>query len=364
MDGLGSAVATCLDAWVSEGESKPHKFGTSGSVCFGPEICGYRLNWEYLVELYRNVFQIQSLYGGRNLFQYLFVGDKVILLDAGIATTPEQIIFPYLDRLKLKPQRLSMAITTHADADHQGGNDAIKRIAPQSWLACGEADVALVEDPQALWDRRYNFMKEDHGVGFDPVSSPDAGKVRKIDISFRGGERIRLQDDWNLEVLHVPGHSSGHLAFYDRQNQTAFVGDAIHGRGCPKASGEMALPVTYYEVDIYLSTLRFFESLPIVTLYSGHWPVMQGEEVRDFIAESRRTVDVFDRVILAGLATQHAGMTMRELLKALGEEFCEWPEDSLIFAMFSLKGHMDRLTDLGKVRLISDQRPFKWVLNI
>ena len=30
------------------------------------------------MELYPKVYQIQSIYGGRNLFQYLFVGNKVV----------------------------------------------------------------------------------------------------------------------------------------------------------------------------------------------------------------------------------------------------------------------------------------------
>ncbi len=79
------------------------------------------------MELYPNVYQIQSLFGGRNLFQYLFVGDNTVLVDTGIAETPEKVIFPYMESLKLRPDRLTLAITTHADVDHQGGNDAIKR---------------------------------------------------------------------------------------------------------------------------------------------------------------------------------------------------------------------------------------------
>ena len=47
------------------------------------------------MELYPHVFQIQSLFGGRNLFQHPFVGDNTVLVDTGIATTPEQVIFPY-----------------------------------------------------------------------------------------------------------------------------------------------------------------------------------------------------------------------------------------------------------------------------
>ncbi|PYV23109.1 MAG: hypothetical protein DMG24_14850 [Acidobacteria bacterium] len=290
------------------------------------------------MELYQSVYQIQSLYGGRNLFQYLFVGDNVVVVDTGIAQTPEQVIFPYMDRLKIRPEQLTLAVTTHADLDHQGGNDAIKRVSPRAWLACGEADRALIEDPRALYDRRYNFLREEHDVGFDPEPHPDAGRPRKMDVCFTGGERIRLRDDWALEVLHVPGHSQGHLALYDPKHRAAFVGDAIHGRGCPKAAGGLAIPVTYYRVDIYLSTLRYFESLAIDVLYSGHWPTMRGEQVRDFIAESRQTVELLDRVILAGLEKHRAGLTMKELIDVVATVVGEWPPESWTLAMFSVKG--------------------------
>ncbi|MGH9470024.1 MAG: MBL fold metallo-hydrolase [Terriglobia bacterium] len=313
------------------------------------------------MELYKRVYRIQSLYGERNLFQYFFDGAQRVLLDTGIAETPEKAIFPYLDRLGVSPQGLNLAITTHADMDHQGGNDAIKRFSPGVSLACGEEDRELVEDPAALYERRYNFLREENGVSFDPVPPPDAGKPRKIDVTFSGGETIRLGDDWRLEVLHVPGHSRGHLAFYDRAHKTAFVGDAIHGRGCPKATGEMAIPVTYYNVDVYLSTLRYFEQLPIEALYSGHWPIMHGEEIRDFISESRRTVELFDRVILSNLGKSPAGATLKDLIDAVANAVGEWPKETWKLAMFPVKGHLDRLEALGKVRRLAGERPpLRW----
>jgi len=314
------------------------------------------------MELYPRVYQIQSLYGGRNLFQYLFVGDNIVLVDTGIAETPEKVIFPYMDSLHLSPQSLTLAITTHSDTDHQGGNDAIKRTSPGTWLTCGESDRALVEDPRTLYDLRYNFLRADHDMGLDPDPSPDAGKARKMDICFTGGELIRLSDGWLLEVLHVPGHSHGHLALYDSLNQAAFVGDAIHGRGCPKAMGGMAIPVTYYYVDIYLSTLRYFELLPIAVLYSGHWPTMRGDEIRDFISESRKTVAFLDRVILASLGKHRSGLTLKQLVDAVANAVGEWPTDTWTLAMFPVKGHMERLDEQSKVRAVRGSRPVKWAL--
>lgn len=312
------------------------------------------------MELYPGVHQIQSLFGGRNLFQYLFVGANTVLVDTGIAETPESVIFPYFDSLHLAPAQLTLAVTTHADLDHQGGNDAIKRMAPSVLLACGEADRAMVEDPQALFGLRYNHLQREHELSISPEFFPLAGRPRRMDLTFTGGETIRLADGWSLEVLHVPGHSHGHLALYDRAHRAAFVGDAIHGRGCPKATGELAIPVTYYYVDIYLSTLRYFESLAIDVLYSGHWPVMRGEEVRDFIALSRQTVELLDRALMAALERNPAGLSLEQLIDAAAQAVGEWPPEGLVLAMWPVKGHMDRLAERGVARLLSGTQPLRW----
>lgn len=314
------------------------------------------------MELYPRVYQIQSLFGQRNLFQYLFVGDNTVLVDTGIATTPEQVVFPYMDSLQLRPQRLTLAITTHADMDHQGGNHTIKCTSPGTWLSCGAPDRTLVEDPQTLFDNRYNFLRADHGVGFDPAPPPDAGSPLQMDLCFTGGEIIRLDYGWHLEVLNVPGHSRGHLALYDPLQKAAFVGDAIHGRGCPWAKGGLAIPVTYYYVDLYLSTLRYLEHLPIEELYSGHWPTMRGEEIRDFIGESRRTVEFLDRAILLSLEKIRPGLTLKELIDTVASAVGDWPPESWLVASFSVKGHLDRLQEQGRVRTLGGTRPVKWEL--
>jgi len=314
------------------------------------------------LELYPGAYQIASLFGGRHLFQYLFVGDSVVLFDTGIAPTPNATIFPALKSLGLRPEQITLAITSHADGDHLGGNSSIKQASPRTILACGTADQEMVEDPQVLWDLHYNLLKDDFGVGIDRKPSPEAGPPQKMDLTLQGGERIRIRKDWQLEVLHVPGHSHGHLALYDPDHKAAFISDAVHGRGSPKASGEMALPVTYYYVGAYLSTINFLESLPIETLYTAHLPVMRGGAIRDFMAESRRTVETFDRVLISALKGTPSGLNLSQLIEAIGSAFGDWPKDTLLFSMFAIKGHMDRLEELGKVQLRRSVRPFQWAL--
>ena len=87
---------------------------------------------------------------------------------------------------------------------------------------------------------------------------------------------------------------------------------------------------------------------------------MRGEEVRDFIAESRQTVELLDRVILASLERNRAGLTMKELVDAVANAVGDWPPESWLLAMFPVKGHLDRLEERGKLRALRGTRPVKF----
>ena len=315
------------------------------------------------MELYPDAYQISSLYkDGRSLFQYLLVGSRVLLVDSGVAETPANSILPYMDHLGLDPGRLTMVITTHPDLDHQGGNSTILAIAPGALLACGEADRNMVEDPKCLFRERYNFLQEEHGVGFGDEIPAEAGSRCRVDIGFRGGERIAIDNGWDVEVLHVPGHSHGHLALYDAAHKTAFVSDTLHGHGCPKADGSMGIPVTYFYIDLYLSTITRLEKLPLEHLHTGHWPSMHGDEIRDFFNDSRKTVEILDRKILRALNRSHTGLTLSELMDAAMDEFPDWPASTRVLSVFPVKGHLDRLQGRGQVRVDHQSSPPRWAM--
>jgi hypothetical protein len=89
---------------------------------------------------------------------------------------------------------------------------------------------------------------------------------------------------------------------------------------------------------------------------------MHGEEIRDFIAESRQTVELLDRVILTSLERNRAGLTMKELVDAVASAVGDWPPESWTLAMFPVKGHLDRLEEQGNVRALRGTRPVKWEL--
>src|SRR5215469_13204474 len=98
------------------------------------------------MEVFPNVHEIKSLFGDRYIQQYLFVGERVVLLDAGVISTPESVIFPYMEKIGIAPHQLSIAIAMHADGDHHGGLPALRDASPTTELACHEADRLLIEN--------------------------------------------------------------------------------------------------------------------------------------------------------------------------------------------------------------------------
>ncbi|MHB8736477.1 MAG: MBL fold metallo-hydrolase [Terriglobales bacterium] len=314
------------------------------------------------MELYPGVHQIRSLFGGRNLFQYVFVGEQVILLDSGVAETPEKTIFPYLESVGVAPQRLALAVTMHADLDHQGGNSALRDAARHVQLACHAADRVLIEHPEALYALRYDHLHASCGTPAPRDAIPQAGGPVLMDVLLQGGERLRLAPDWELEVWHVPGHSDGHLAIYDAKHRAVFTSDAVQSAFCPMASGAPAFGPTYYGVDAYLATIHFLEQQPLEHLYSGHWPDCHGAGVLAFLDSSRQFVERTEALLPAQL-DRPQGASLGELVNVLAPKLGDWPRHNDWLLMWALYGHLVRLEQRGGARRIPGSRPWRWTLG-
>ena len=292
------------------------------------------------------------------------MGDNVLLLDTGMAATPEAVILPYLNELGIQPERLTLAVNTHADADHHGGNAALRRIAGNLLLACGDADREVIQNPDRLFALRYNQWIKEHGVGLG--LNPEAeqwvrnivGPAHRIDITLRGGELLAIDDVRAVRVLHVPGHSNGHLAFYDPANRAVFVGDALHGSTCPAISGVPSLPPAYFAVLAYLSTVQLIEALEVEWIYSAHWPTCRAHQAREFLDECRRFVEMADVQVRHALERHPEGVSLEECISecALGR----FPANNRWLLMYPLHGHLSHLEQLGEVERIKAGDRIRW----
>ena len=322
------------------------------------------------MEIAPGIHLIPGTIGGRPLQLSLLVGsERVVLLDTGCAGDPPGFISAYLAEIGLKPTDVDLVINTHADSDHCGGNADLRRLSPRTLLTCGEADRALIEDPQVMYARRYNAYEAAHGIAYDEAGKAGTlkllGDAQPVDFTWRGGETLRLSPDWSVEIRAVPGHTAGHLAVFDPRSRTALVGDAVHGRGLKGLDGAWFMGPTYIQVEDYTRTIAAIRGWGAETLLGCHWPLCRGaEQINAFLDEAEAFVALADRVLLGELAAHPAGRTLREVLLAVGPQMGGWPRALDLELAYPFNGHVDRLAAQGRLSVDRSTHPVRLSLPV
>lgn len=301
------------------------------------------------MELVEGVHRIEAEVGGRPLYLFAFLGERRLLLDAGCASTVDEFIVPFLDGLGLALLDLDVLVVSHSDLDHQGGASLLKEANPALWVTCGVLDIPQVSSPEALVAERYRAYAELHGIVPDTDALDwmrrESGAPVRVDVGWSGGESLALGPDWSVQLLHVPGHSVGHVAVYDERSGALFSGDCVQGSVYLGLDGAPKLCPTYTHVDEYLATATTVESLAPRELHGCHWPAARGGEVAAFIAETRDYVEHVDGLVRACLAEP---LTLDGLIACVNQRLDPpWPEEVAPELVYSIHGHAERLVALG-----------------
>lgn len=303
------------------------------------------------MELVEGIHRIEAPLGDRRVCCFALAGDHgALLLDTGVASTPQETILPYLADAGIAPD---VVVISHADFDHSGGNAPIAAAFPGARFACHPADREQIEDVELLLSERYNEFEPRYGVASDPAGDAHvraSTTVTPIDLELRGGERLRLGADRWVEVLHAPGHSRGHLALHDPATRTLAIADAVLHEALPTVAGAPAFPPTYRYVDAYRATIAHLRGLRAERLLTSHFPLVEGAaEVDCFLDESARYVDRVERELHDALAAAPGGLTLPQLVERLSPRLGAWPAAGANLLAHPLAGHLERLCELGAV---------------
>ena len=117
--------------------------------------------------------------------------------------------------------KLSAHALTHAHPDHQGASHAIcEELSIPYWVGADDADAA--EDPTLIGARQPRhpiaqfFYKTCTGPG------------HPVDRKLAEGDLVA-----GFEVIEVPGHSAGHVAFWRESDGVLIVGDVLCNMDTP-----------------------------------------------------------------------------------------------------------------------------------
>ena len=177
-------------------------------------------NWFTVEKIDDTTYAISEYGHWENAHSYLLLGkEQACLIDTGLGIGNIKEVVDELTELPIS------VITTHVHWDHIGGHGLYDTIYVHrkgvDWLRNGI--------PIPLEAIRKNVVKE-------PItrSFPDYFDITNYypyqgepDVVVEDGDQITVGDR-ELEVIHTPGHSPGHICLYEEEKGYLFTGDLLY----------------------------------------------------------------------------------------------------------------------------------------
>jgi glyoxylase-like metal-dependent hydrolase (beta-lactamase superfamily II) len=270
-------------------------------------------------------------------------GERALIVDTGLPTTPERAIYPYLQNLGLSPGWIETIVNTHCHLDHAGGNGSLLAANPNARLLIHASEMPYLASPLTF----VTMLQERYADGRrQPPPNPETvhrqyGPGSQADASLEDGDYV-VVDNRSWRVIHAPGHSAGGICLYEEASGTLITGDAIQAEGTTSCD----LPF-YFEAIEYGRSVRRVSEIDVATIIAGHpfkpFPssVLVGSEARRFLAVS---LTAFERLrdqvvtILRQAATLLSTAEIAETLTRLnGFDRCVGP------AVQTSRAHLEEL---------------------
>lgn len=183
---------------------------------------------------------------------YLLNGaEHSLLIDTGLG-----ICNIYNEVIKLTNKPI-IAIATHIHWDHIGGHEYFPDFYAHkdelNWLK-GEFPLTMAQIKEMVIDRC--DLPEGYDVNKYKFFQGDPTRVLKDnDIIDIGGRHI--------EILHTPGHSPGHMSFWEKERGYLFTGDLVY-------KGTLFAYYPSTNPEAYLKSLELVASLPVKRVFPAH----------------------------------------------------------------------------------------------
>ena len=157
-------------------------------------------------------------------YSYLVIDEKNNIACA-IDPSEAKPIIKYLEKKNIN---LKYILNTHHHYDHVGGNQELKQ--------------------------KYNARV----IGY----RGDKDRIPEID-TLVDDQEIWKQESFEAKIIHIPGHTLGHVCFYFFNEEAAFTGDTLFSLGCGKI-----FEGSYAQM---FNSLMKIKALPLKTkIYCGH----------------------------------------------------------------------------------------------
>lgn len=209
-------------------------------------------NWFTIDKIDNSTYIISEYRHWEETHCYLLIGSEYsLLIDTGLG------ICNIDDIVKELTDKPIIAVATHIHWDHIGGHKYFPNFYAHekelNWLS-GEFPLTMDQIRDMVIDRC------DLPEGYD-VNKYDffQGKPTKI---LKNNDVINIGNRC-IQIMHTPGHSPGHMCFWEEKNGYLFTGDLVY-----KDTLFAYYPST--DPELYLKSLERISTLPVNRVLPAH----------------------------------------------------------------------------------------------
>ncbi|MEN8184485.1 MAG: MBL fold metallo-hydrolase [Myxococcota bacterium] len=178
---------------------------------------------------------------------YLIEGDPLTLVDTGVRNAASRsTLESALEVLGYGLGDVGRIVLTHYHGDHLGQARSIRQAGGGLEVQVHEDDADMCESFSAERDERIEGTEalfREYGVPVDLRARQTEMRRRwasedplcdptEVDVRLHHGDRISTKD-FELEVIHAPGHTAGHVLLYEERSGTLLTGDHVMGNAVP-----------------------------------------------------------------------------------------------------------------------------------
>jgi glyoxylase-like metal-dependent hydrolase (beta-lactamase superfamily II) len=253
-------------------------------------------------------------------------------------------------------QPVTRLVISHADADHVGDAAGLRARFEHLDVQCHPLDRRWIEDHDLLVAERYGepctrfgFGCADAGggAGQDVLRALCGPNVTVNELLDDGDRLVIGARRW--DVLHVPGHTRGHIALWDALEGVLLLGDAVLGFAIPSADDRPSMPPTHRYIAEYLSTIDRLTRMPVRLALSAHWPPLEGAAFRALLEQSRACVERDLAAIVSAFGAGPGGRSFADVVQVLNERHRLWPASEDGHYAFAAVGYVEHLVERGEL---------------
>ena len=236
------------------------------------------------VKIAENLYQIKMPLPNnplRELNAYLITGERNLLIDTGFNRPEcEEVLQQALRELRITSVDV---FVTHLHSDHCGLICKLNK--KGSILFAGETDGELInfEAGNLYWEIldnlfiQFGFPKANFGRNTDIHPGRKYCHEGRVDFTYVEEGDVLRYGGYELEVIHTPGHTPGHMCLYDRENKRLFCGDHILGTITPNICIEIC---SVNPLQDYLDSLEKVMNLEVDLLLTAHGTPVENMQAR------------------------------------------------------------------------------------